>query len=678
MMVEDNLINENKVSDDMLNQNFDFDNLTSNPSNMLSDDHLNLPDLPHSHSSDDFFSNGHDFGKQQNIVDMDNSNDLPFGTDNDILKTNDENVVPSTENVSENIQNVENAVKETPNNSDNTEEQGDLDTNKVNSVKPEETEPNVEQATKQEPENITEPKIKHAPTLYPQTHSILIPSYSHWFDLDKIHSKEKEELPEFFIEDTSDDISKTAQFYKMVRNFIINTYRINPGEKISFFAIRRNLKGDAGSLLRIFKFLEKWGLINHQANFKSQDESLYEVNQLDGHSNNKVSQILGKLPNAADTRHFNTSSDTSKTLYPFKSYKPSVSVQDLEYLKKIIGEGGEASKEGSRDIAKTVELLIKKRTLDSLEETSENDKKRQKRNITWSDEEYKKLIELFYKYSEGGTNSLQSLHWLKISQEVNILSENKGTTSEKTPTDCILKFLQIPIDDEYLLDKKSLGIFKYAPYLNGLGIEGSAGNSSQMANPILETLTTLIGYVEPEKLKKILEFIKEQKREENIKQSEFEINESENESNFKDLVNLGFASLAVRADKMALNEYNQSILQMKTLIEHSIRKVNLKMEKLKIFEKVRFQEIEKTKKERVDQKLNLIRIKKGVEELEQKYNNSNNKELFDELKTLINSNHSFEKKEENLFVDDLEDNTKENDDLPLSIKDSKKYRHWAP
>ena len=150
------------------------------------------------------------------------------------------------------------------------------------------------------------------------------------------------------------------------------------------------------------------------------------------------------------------------------------------------------------------------------------------------------------------------------------------------------------------------------------------------------------------------------------------------ESNFKDLVNLGFASLAVRADKMALNEYNQSITQMRTLIEHSIRKINLKMEKTKLLEKVRFQEIEKTRKERVDQKLNLIRIKKGIAELEQKYDNDSNKELLDELKTLINSNHNFEKKEENLFVDDLEDSPKQSDDLPISIKDSKKYRYWSP
>ena len=67
-MVEDNLVNESKVSDDMLNQNFDFDNLTSNPSNMLSDEQLNLPDLTNTHNSDDFFTDNHDLDKQENVT----------------------------------------------------------------------------------------------------------------------------------------------------------------------------------------------------------------------------------------------------------------------------------------------------------------------------------------------------------------------------------------------------------------------------------------------------------------------------------------------------------------------------------------------------------------------------------------------------------------------------------
>jgi len=95
-MVEDNLVNESKVSDDMLNQNFDFDNLTSNPSNMLSDEQLNLPDLTNTHNSDDFFTDNHDLDKQENVT-SESNNEPPFGTENDLLTPNNENVGPVTD-----------------------------------------------------------------------------------------------------------------------------------------------------------------------------------------------------------------------------------------------------------------------------------------------------------------------------------------------------------------------------------------------------------------------------------------------------------------------------------------------------------------------------------------------------------------------------------------------------
>ncbi|SGZ40481.1 uncharacterized protein HGUI_02681 [Hanseniaspora guilliermondii] len=675
-MIDDNLINEHNASDDILNQDFDFNNLTSNPSNILSNENLNMPEITDLHNDNDLLNNNND---DANKITIDSSLDK----EKEPVNTNDEAVAEPMD-VSNNLNEVnDDTTEKSGNNAEIIQEEAVSDSDKMNIVKPEKNDANnKEEEILKDSENVNKTptentaKVIHEPKLYPQMHSILIPSYSYWFDLDKINQKEKEELPEFFIEDSSDDISKTAQYYKTVRNFIVNTYRINPSEKISFFAIRRNLKGDAGSLLRIFKFLEKWGLINHQVNFTNEIESLNEVNQVDASTNEQVSQILGKLPNLESTRHFGTSSDSSKKLYPFKSYKPSVSVQDLEYLKKIIGEGNDHDNDGARDIDKTVELLLQKRKLEASEENLNKDSKRQRRSLKWTDKEYKKLLELFYKYSEGGTAPLQSLHWIKISQEVNLISEENVLKTEKTPTDCILKFLQIPIEDDYLMKREDLGIFKYAPYLNGLGIEGSAGNSSQIANPVLETLTTLIGYVEPEKLKKILEFINEEQKIENIKQSDLDIDNPGNESAFKNLVNLGFASLAIRADKMALNEYSQTIKQMKILLEHSIKKVNLKMEKLKILEKVRFQEIEKTKKERIEHKLNLLRIKKGVDVLEQKY--SDNKELFDDLRALINEKYTFEKKGEHQGDNEADKTSKETDDLPVSITDNSKYRYWSP
>jgi SWI/SNF related-matrix-associated actin-dependent regulator of chromatin subfamily C len=97
--------------------------------------------------------------------------------------------------------------------------------------------------------------------LVAQTMAIIQPSYSTWFDMNNIHPIEKKALPEWF---NSRNRSKTWQTYKDTRDFMINTYRLNPSEYLTFTACRRNLCGDVCAILRVHQFLEQWGLINYQ------------------------------------------------------------------------------------------------------------------------------------------------------------------------------------------------------------------------------------------------------------------------------------------------------------------------------------------------------------------------------------------------------------------------------
>ncbi|KAL5523137.1 SSR2 [Sanghuangporus sanghuang] len=94
-----------------------------------------------------------------------------------------------------------------------------------------------------------------------QTHEVIIPSYTAWFDMSKIHPVEKKALPEFF---NSRNRSKTPSIYKEYRDFMINTYRLRPSEYLTFTACRRNLAGDVCAIMRVHAFLEQWGLINYQ------------------------------------------------------------------------------------------------------------------------------------------------------------------------------------------------------------------------------------------------------------------------------------------------------------------------------------------------------------------------------------------------------------------------------
>ena len=94
-----------------------------------------------------------------------------------------------------------------------------------------------------------------------QTQEVIVPSYAAWFAFDNVNDIEKKALPEFF---SGRNRSKTPTVYKEYRDFMINTYRLNPGEYLTVTACRRNLAGDVCAIVRVHAFLEQWGLINYQ------------------------------------------------------------------------------------------------------------------------------------------------------------------------------------------------------------------------------------------------------------------------------------------------------------------------------------------------------------------------------------------------------------------------------
>jgi SWI/SNF related-matrix-associated actin-dependent regulator of chromatin subfamily C len=100
--------------------------------------------------------------------------------------------------------------------------------------------------------------------LIQQTHQIILPSYSTWFDMHQIHPIEVKSLPEFF---NNRNRSKTPAVYKDYRDFMVNTYRLNPVEYLTVTACRRNLAGDVCAIMRVHAFLEQWGLINYQVGY---------------------------------------------------------------------------------------------------------------------------------------------------------------------------------------------------------------------------------------------------------------------------------------------------------------------------------------------------------------------------------------------------------------------------
>ena len=92
------------------------------------------------------------------------------------------------------------------------------------------------------------------------SYPIVVPSYSRWFRLDRIHPIEYQSVSSLFK-------NKAMQYherYMQVRNFIVNSYRVNPRIYLTVTSCRRIIAADAGAVYRIHKFLEEWGLINYQ------------------------------------------------------------------------------------------------------------------------------------------------------------------------------------------------------------------------------------------------------------------------------------------------------------------------------------------------------------------------------------------------------------------------------
>ncbi|KAJ2690060.1 SWI/SNF and RSC complex subunit Ssr2 [Coemansia spiralis] len=137
--------------------------------------------------------------------------------------------------------------------------------------------------------------------LVEQTQEIIVPSYSAWFNLSLIHDNERRALPEFF---NSRNMSKTPTIYIEYRNFMVNSYRLNPSEYLTVTACRRNLAGDVCAIMRVHAFLEQWGLINYQADADSRPSTI----------------------GPPFTGHFRISADTPRGLVPFQ---PSISSTQL-------------------------------------------------------------------------------------------------------------------------------------------------------------------------------------------------------------------------------------------------------------------------------------------------------------------------------------------------------------
>jgi len=278
-----------------------------------------------------------------------------------------------------------------------------------------------------------------------QTHHIIVPSYAAWFDYNAIHAIEKRGLPEFF---NSKNRSKTPEIYLAYRNFMIDTYRLNPTEYLTSTACRRNLAGDVCAVMRVHAFLEQWGLVNYQVDADARPTP------------------MGPPP----TSHFHVLADTPaglNSINPPKVNQPSAAKTLVDFDKKSedkkpeFGIGSEFGLKLDQYSKKTGAMKNKSAASQARE---------------WTEQETLLLLEALEMYKDD---------WNKVCEHV-------GT---RTQDECILQFLRLPIEDPYLEDPDAGAHTGEATALGPLAYQPIP--FSKAGNPIMSTVAFLASVVDP-------------------------------------------------------------------------------------------------------------------------------------------------------------------------------------
>nr|MBE5726410.1 moira [Cucujiformia] len=264
--------------------------------------------------------------------------------------------------------------------------------------------------------------------------------YAAWFDYNSIHEVEKRALPEFF---NAKNKSKTPEIYIAYRNFMVDTYRLNPTEYITSTACRRNLAGDVCAIMRVHAFLEQWGLINYQVDTDSRPSP------------------MGPPP----TSHFHILSDTPSGLQPVnppKTPQPSAAKTLLD-----LDRATEPKKTENGEPISGFGLKLDQYT---KKPAALRNKNAASLTRDWTEQETLLLLEGLEMYKDD---------WNKVCEHV----------GSRTQDECILHFLRLPIEDPYLEDPEAggpLGPLAYQPI-----------PFSKAGNPIMSTVAFLASIVDP-------------------------------------------------------------------------------------------------------------------------------------------------------------------------------------
>lgn len=535
--------------------------------------------------------------------------------------------------------------------------------------------PTTDDQNNQTPQVIDVEKLQHEfqesakRYLVEQTAQVIVPSFAKWFDLSKIHDIEKKSLPDFFVEDGSG--YKSSQDYKYIRDFIVNTFRLNPKEYLTITAVRRNLSGDVTNIIRIHQFLEQWGLINYQIDPKTKSSVLGP--QYTGHFQITLDAPQGLVPFVPENAELTkaTPSNVTKTDNLNNENIPTAKENELplnlEIRRNVYATGEKKTNYKTNNIVHyscsicgkdTTEVRYHNLKIKSymynptstinnasvlceicydqglfplsfhssdfiqLKKTEEGEK--------WSEQEILLLlegIEMFGTYeppsSTGPVNVNANLNnqWDKISEHV----------ATKTREQCIIKFIQLPIEDKFLT--------KLIKEENEKDTTKSVVSQSLVQDIAAKLISTTEGR----------EFIL-QNAEENLKHAQLEQ-----------------TNLVNQVIELTLEKFNLKLKKIDELQANLLKyenQLNLERKQILLERWVQFEKISKLKESNPELSTVLDDLLKPVK--------------INEIHKSVKQSNQTENGDDKMDVDE---SSNENDDntskLPVSVKEPKAYQFWS-
>ncbi|GER50374.1 DNA-binding family protein [Striga asiatica] len=97
----------------------------------------------------------------------------------------------------------------------------------------------------------------------------VVPLHAGWFSWTKIHPLEERMLPSFF---NGKSESRTPEIYMEIRNWMLKKFHLNPSEQVELKNLSELTAGKLDARQEVLEFLDYWGLINYHP-FPDQEPS---------------------------------------------------------------------------------------------------------------------------------------------------------------------------------------------------------------------------------------------------------------------------------------------------------------------------------------------------------------------------------------------------------------------